>query len=319
MAERQRDPARVTLKDVRLSYAALFRAKSFGDGEGEPKFSANFLIDDSTKLGKANLTAMDDAIDHVKQEKWPKGAPKLAETKICLRDGNNVDSDGYEDMMFVSANNGKKPLTLDRDKSEVVEADNVLYSGCYVDAIVRVWAQDNKWGKRVNASLEAVRFRRDGEAFGAVAASADEFDDLEEDERPNRSSRRSRDDVDDEPSSRSTRRERDAEEDDKPASRRRGRDDDEDDRPSRRRSRDEDEEKPTRRRASRDEEDDERSSRSSSRRRDDDDDKPATRRRGRDDEDERPSRRSRDEDDDEDRPSRNSRARRRGRDDDDVV
>jgi hypothetical protein len=42
-----------------------------------------------------------------------------------------------------------------------------------------VWAQDNKYGKRINASLEAIQFVRHGEAFGAKPVIAEEvFDDL---------------------------------------------------------------------------------------------------------------------------------------------
>jgi hypothetical protein len=35
-----------------------------------------------------------------------------------------------------------------------------------VDAVIRPWAQDNQWGKRVNASLVAVKFAGDNEPFG---------------------------------------------------------------------------------------------------------------------------------------------------------
>lgn len=108
----------------------MFRAKSVNDGE--PSYSASFLIDPTTKIGKANIAKMEDAIDYVIGEKWPKKAPKLPESKLCLRDGNEKEFDGYEDMMYVSASNKKKPLTVDFDKEEVSEADNVLYSGCYV-------------------------------------------------------------------------------------------------------------------------------------------------------------------------------------------
>ncbi|WP_306887710.1 ssDNA-binding protein [Amorphus orientalis] len=275
MSDRKKnDPCRVQLKDVRLSFAHLFRAQAFGDGEGEPKFNANFLIDPETKSGQRNLDLVEAAMDEAKAIKWPKGPPKLKEDKLCLRDGSDTEYDGYEGMMFVSANNAKKPLTLDRDKVEVVEADNVLYSGCYVDAIIRVWGQDNKWGKRVNASLEAVRFRRDGDAFGAAPPDPDEFDDIDDDEDDGKSTRR-RSRADDD------------EEDEKPRRRRRSKDDDDDEKPrsrSRRRSRDDDEdddedEKPRSRRRSRDDDDDDddvdrpsRNSRSRRRSRDDDDD-----------------------------------------------
>ena len=288
MSDKRKDPSRVTLKRVRLSFADIWQAKAFGDGDGEPKFSANFLIDPDGKYGAANLDAMEDAIEHViSQQKEPRPFEKLKDEKRCLRNGDDYDYDGYEGMMFVSASNAKRPVILDRDKTALTEADGVVYSGCIVDAIVRVWGQDNKWGKRLNASLEGIRFVEDGEPFGAAPLDPDEFEDLDEDdERPSR--RRGRDDDDDR-SSRGSRRSRDDDEDEKPSRRRSRDDDDEDEKPSRRRSRDED----------------------------DEDEKPS-RRRSRDDDDERPSRRRArdDEDDDEDRPSRNSRAR-RSRDEDD--
>lgn len=236
MAKKE-DPARVKLKNVRLSFAHLFRPQAFGDGEGEPKYNCNFLIDPSTKEGKANIRAIEDAIEYVKKEKWPKGAPKLGEGKICLRDGNNTECEGYGDMMYVSASNARRPLVLDRDKTPLNEEDGVIYSGCYVDAIIRIWAQDNKYGKRINASLEAVRFRRDGEAFGAAPPDPDEFDDLddEEDEYEDDRLRRKRrdEDEDDDRPRRKSRDEDDEEDDDRPRRKRRYEDeDDEEDRPS---------------------------------------------------------------------------------------
>ena len=313
---RQKDPARVTLKNVRLSFASLFKAKPFGgagrggDDGGEPKFQGNFLLDPTTRSGKANIAKVEAAIDHaIESHNWGGKAPKFAETKLPLRDGENVDYEGYEGTMYVSSNNAKRPKVFDQDKEEVThESDEgAPYSGCYVDAIVRIWAQDNKWGKRINASLEAVRFREDGDAFGAAQVNADDFDDDEDDEdRPARS-KRSRDDDDDR-GGRSSRRD----DDEKPS--RRSRDED-DEKP--RRSRDEDDDRPARR--GRDEDDD-RPARRSNR---DDDERPA-RRSSRDDDDERPSRRGRD-DDEEDRPRQrrsrddDERPRSRRRDDDDVV
>ena len=40
-----------------------------------------------------------------------------------------------------------------------------------MNAIVELWAQDNNYGKRINASLAGVQFAKDGEAFagGTVA------------------------------------------------------------------------------------------------------------------------------------------------------
>jgi hypothetical protein len=46
-----------------------------------------------------------------------------------------------------------------------------------VDVSIDVWAQDNNYGKRVNASLRGVKFARDGEPFaGGGAATEDDFE-----------------------------------------------------------------------------------------------------------------------------------------------
>ena len=75
-----------------------------------------------------------------------------------------------------------KPPFLGRTvDGQVVEMDpktaqKYIYSGCYVDCSVEIWAQDNQYGQRVNAQLRGVMFVRDGDAFGAGgSASADEF------------------------------------------------------------------------------------------------------------------------------------------------
>lgn len=284
--DRHDDPTRIQLKDVRLSYPALFRPKGFGkNNEGEPAYQASFIIDPDGKSGRRMDDMILDAIEAAKEKKWGDKIPKLKADKLCYREGDE-DKPEEDGMMVLSARNYKAPKVLDRDKEEVVEADGIPYAGCYVDAILRIWAQDNEYGKRVNCSLEAVRFRRDGDPFGAPPVDPDEFDDIDDDDDDGgRSSRRRRSRDDDD-------------EDERPSRRRRSRDDDDDD--------DEDE-RPRRRSRSRD---------------DDDEDEKPRRRRSRDDDDDdedRPSRnsrarRSRDDDDEDERPRR-----RRSRDDDDVV
>ena len=72
-----------------------------------------------------------------------------------------------------------RPLVVDADKSPLVAEDGKPYSGCYVNASVELWPQDNNYGKRVNATLMGVQFFRDGESFsGGGVASEDDFDDV---------------------------------------------------------------------------------------------------------------------------------------------
>lgn len=167
----------VRLRNVRLSFPCLFEPRAMEGGT--PKFSAAFLL--RKKEDAAQIKAIRDAIEtHFKSKN--KGA-KLPAAKVCLRDGSEKEFDGYgDDIMYVSASSAKRPLVVDIDNSALSAPDGKPYAGCYVNANIDVWWQDNKYGKRVNASLRAVQFVRDGEPFGAAPLDADsEFGDASDD------------------------------------------------------------------------------------------------------------------------------------------
>lgn len=175
---------KLQLKNVRLAFPALFEAQTV-NGEGEPAYSASFLYEPTSP----NKKLMDDAIEAVGSEKWGAKWPAvkkelLGKDKTCQHDGDTKEQyDGFPGMLYVSARNKSRPTVIDRDKTPLTRGDGLPYGGCYVNANVEVWAQDNKYGKRINASLRGVQFYRDGESFsGGTPASADEFDDVSGDE-----------------------------------------------------------------------------------------------------------------------------------------
>lgn len=152
----------ITLLNVRLSFASIYTAKSVNDGD--PRFSCSFLLD--KEKDAKQIASLQKAIADIAKEKF-KGKTPPAD-KLCLRDGDEKEFDGYAGMMFVSAANAKRPNVVNRAKGAVAEGEpQAPYSGCYVNGVVRLWAQDNKFGKRINASLEVVQFVKDGDAFGA--------------------------------------------------------------------------------------------------------------------------------------------------------
>ena len=168
---------KIKLQNVRLSFPSLFRKAVFsGD---ETKYEGTFLID---KEGQADKIAeINKAIEALIKDKL-KGA-KLKAEKICLKNGDEIDYDGYAGHMSFKASNNKRPLVLDRDRTPLTEDDNRPYSGCYVNAVVELWAQDNQYGKRINANLLGVQFFKDGEPFGdGVSASSDDFDSFDDED-----------------------------------------------------------------------------------------------------------------------------------------
>ena len=170
------DPAIVKLENVRLSFPHLFTAHAMEEGE-QAKFSASFILDNE-KHAKL-IERIEKLVERLALDHWK----KKVTFKSCLRDGNDKpDMDGYGDgVMFLNASRKTRPVVVDRQVNPVTEEDGVILAGCYVNATVRIWVQDNKWGKRVNAELRAVQFVKDGESFGAAPVSAEsEFDAIDE-------------------------------------------------------------------------------------------------------------------------------------------
>lgn len=172
---------RLMLRDVRLAFPSLWKPTAPRTG-GEAAFSASFILPpDHKQLGEIRA-----ALKAVAKEKWGAKADAVYKAleqgdKLALHNGNTkAEYEGYEGNFFVSTRSKVRPTVLDQQRQDLTEADGKPYSGCYVDASVELWAQDNDFGKRINAQLRGVQFRRDGDAFagGARAADADEFDEI---------------------------------------------------------------------------------------------------------------------------------------------
>lgn len=167
------DETEVTIEGVRLSYPHLFkpRENERDDGTTVMSYQASFLMEKDTdlteknkkRLNKAALAAME-AMFGSDRKKWPKLAPE----KKFLRDGDYKDDDGYVGHEYVSTNSTERPVIVNRKRKPVEPNEpQAPYAGCYVNAVIRVWAQNNKYGKRLNAEVKAVQFVRDGEAFSS--------------------------------------------------------------------------------------------------------------------------------------------------------
>lgn len=172
---------------VRVAFWNGFEPKAIGDSK-EKRYSAAFPL----VPGSANDKAVAAAVEAVAKAKWKEKAPaimkKLREDgKVCyvrkpLTDDEGQVYDGFEGMHAVNAGQSEKkgaPKVLGRDREKLTQADGIPYSGCYVIPLLDFWAQDNQYGRRINAELKGVQFVKHGDAFGGSApASPEEFEDL---------------------------------------------------------------------------------------------------------------------------------------------
>jgi hypothetical protein len=203
------------LNDVRLSFFNGFTPQDGKDDDGNVtrmNYNTNVLIPKDSPLVDMIKKAMGDA----KKAKWGDSPPRLAPDKLCLRDGEPKDDtdvpvalyDGYAGHFYLSANKPvsvedyeaikagrkKRPISIigprkgpDGKFKQLVDGDEFApYSGCFANVIVRIYGYigDAKKNRpaRINASLEAVQYKRFGEPFGSRGIDVDNAFDEEDDE-----------------------------------------------------------------------------------------------------------------------------------------
>ena len=168
--------SKIKLGNVRLSFPSLFKMAVFG-GESTGKFEATFVLDK-----EEHAETIEQLKKHIETLMKTELKGKIAADKICLKDGDDLGRPEFEGKYTIKASTKKRPLVIDRDKTPLAEEDGRPYAGCYVNAIISLWAQNNNYGKRINAQLDGVQFHADGEPFGDGGIDADAFDAFGDDE-----------------------------------------------------------------------------------------------------------------------------------------
>src|ERR1700680_2091740 len=165
---------RILLRDVRLAFPNLWKA-SAPKGGGEEAFSASFILPKDHK----QVAEINAAVKSLAKDKWGVKADATvkaleAADKTCLDNGDSkAEYAGYEGNLYVPSRSKIRPSVFDQQRQELTQADGKPYSGCYVNASIELWAQDNSYGKRINAQLRGVQFLRDGDAFPGGAQPED--------------------------------------------------------------------------------------------------------------------------------------------------
>ena len=182
----------IRLTNLVMAFPAIAEPQSYGDGE--PAYGAKFPIQPGSDAEKKIEAAM----RAVAEEEWKdKGEAvlkmlvddgKVAFTKKVYRSKKTGEAyQGFEGTHYLSARNAKTaPTVVDQFGQEVDDKkaiERMAFSGAVVHASVEIWAQDNKWGRRINCTLRGIMLTGKGENFGggSAPASANEFADLAQD------------------------------------------------------------------------------------------------------------------------------------------
>ena len=179
----------IYLSNVRVSFPQLVEPKITKNDNGSERaaWSADFILPpDSQQYKQVMQQYMTLA-----NEKWKERAQTIMQMIQADRKsrcyGNGAEKvnkttllpyDGYEGNAYVSAISNRQPQMI-QPNGQPVDASNSMayqaiargiYGGCYVNAAIRLWLQENTHGRGVRCDLVAVQFSKDGDAFGGGGA-----------------------------------------------------------------------------------------------------------------------------------------------------
>lgn len=163
---------------VRFSYVNIFNARSFQDGQ-EAKYSVQLLIPKKDKEGVAKIrAAINEAVEEGISSVWKGKKPK--NIRLPLRDGDEERADEnpeYEGMLFMNTTSKLQPGVVDKDRIEILDADEV-YSGCWGRASISFFAYDQNGNRGISAGLNNIQKLKEGKRLGGSRTKAeDDFDD----------------------------------------------------------------------------------------------------------------------------------------------
>ena len=162
----------INVMDVRASYPHIDRMWRKNDKD-TLAYSITGILPVATHQPAIDLLN-EVAMDILKDRN--KGADIKDDAKF-IRDGKPTKKPEYADAWIVASRETEKPTVLHPDKSEMETPEEIkgaIKAGYYVDLLIQPWFQDNEHGKRVNASLRAVRLRREGPLIAEGGMSKDD-------------------------------------------------------------------------------------------------------------------------------------------------
>lgn len=169
------------IKNVRLSYLFCFEPQTNVDaktGKVTKKYKVTGIMPNDTHAEE--IKYLRDYMTKVQKDVFK---ARLPADKLCLRDGDQSGKDEYENawIFVASEREDNPPACLDiNGKTPVKKSDDKLYSGAYGNIRVRLWTQNNDFGKRINANFLGVQWVKEGDKFSAVERpKADEMFDSE--------------------------------------------------------------------------------------------------------------------------------------------
>ena len=179
----------IYLSNVRVSFPQLVEPKKTTNEKGEVRtaWSADFILaPDSPQFKQFMQQYMTLATDKWKERTQTiLGMIQSDRKSRCYGNGSEkinkttlLPYDGYDGNAYISAISNRQPQMI-QPNGQPVDASNSMvyqaiargiYGGCYVNAAIRPWLQENTHGRGIRCDLVAIQFSKDGDPFGGGGA-----------------------------------------------------------------------------------------------------------------------------------------------------
>lgn len=180
-----RDDGTILIRNVRASYCFPFepREQTNDDGKVSRKFQCTGIM--PINGNKEAIKALNEFNQQLAVEHFKK---KIPQDKYYFRDGRPTEKEEYADSFIVVASQTaeRPPKVVGRNPKKILtaESDPTVYSGCWINMIIKPWIQKpnpaRNQGARINANLLLIQFVRDDEAFSSETKvdPTEAFDDI---------------------------------------------------------------------------------------------------------------------------------------------
>lgn len=179
--------ANLKLQNVRLAFARLFEPK-LNQSKTAEEYSACLIMDPD----EPSTQALIDAVEQIATDKWGTKAPAMLERgklrhPIHEGDTDMEDDPAFEGKLYVNAKSRRQPQIVDRKVQPIIDQDEI-FSGCYCNVSISVYAYDVPENKGVGIGLNNIQLVRKGERLSGAPNAEEEFEvlDDEPEEKPAR-------------------------------------------------------------------------------------------------------------------------------------
>lgn len=169
---------KVTTGLVRLSYAHLAEPAE-NPMNGKLQYSASLII---PKDNAKSVAQVENAVKKMMEDaetlaKWG-GSTKGAKSPIHDGDTERPEDANYANCYYINvkADPQHQPKLYDKDRMEIVSPEDI-YSGCYGQAVLSLYAYNFQGSKGLSFGISAFRKIKDGPSLGGVSVTDKDFDD----------------------------------------------------------------------------------------------------------------------------------------------